>query len=503
MQSAPSLAQDGHEDVLSDIAVRERALPAVLYTATGVITTGAVGVLGSWFAGGERVALFVGLSYLVGAALLGLAIVALHRGRSLLAARVAIFAWLLTSLAAGLSGETVAATGLTPVALAVAVGLATVFDARSVLRWSLACALACVGVMLARAWLYPGELPRPETRNILVIVPAFLLVLLGLACRAAVRGRDLARSAARSTEVMLRERQAELTQSNAELVRRVDETAAAQTAADAATQASHAKSAFLAHMSHELRTPLNAILGYAEIVRDEAGERGLAQIVADIGRMESAGRHLLQLIGDILDLSKIEAGQLRLEPSRYDLRATLTELIDAMRPTVQRRHNTLVVEVLLGPDRTVVGDPVYMRQIVFNLLANAAKFTEHGQVGLAVHRDGPWLELRVSDTGIGMNQEQIVRVFEPFEQAEATTARRYGGTGLGLTITLRLVRLMGGELTVDSAPGVGTAFVVRVPADITAPPPPQPPSPPLAEHSARFTTLRAVGRSPLPDLGDP
>jgi signal transduction histidine kinase len=483
-----------HEDLLSDVAVRERALPAVLYTATGVITTGALGVLGSWVARGNPVALAVGLSYLVGALLLGFAITALHRGRSLLAARVAIFAWLLTSLAAGLSGETVAAIGLTPAALAVAIGLATVFDARSVLRWTLACAATCVGMMLARLWLHPGELPHPEARNIIVIVPAVLLVLLGLACRAAVRGRELARSAARSTEMLLRERQAELTQSNAELVRRGDETVAAQTAADAATQASRAKSAFLAHMSHELRTPLNAILGYVEIVREEAGERGLAQIVADVGRMETAGRHLFQLIGDILDLSKIEAGQLRLEPSRYDLRITLDELLDAMRPTVQRRHNKLVVEILLGPDRTVVGDAVYMRQIVFNLLANAAKFTEHGQVGIAVQRADGWLELRVSDTGIGMNQEQIVRVFEPFEQAEATTARRYGGTGLGLTITLRLVRMMGGELTVDSAPGVGTTFIVRIPADITNPPPPLPtPSRSHAEHSARFSSIRAAG----------
>ena len=246
-------------------------------------------------------------------------------------------------------------------------------------------------------------------------------------------------------------------------------------------------------MSHELRTPLNAILGYIELVRDEASERGMAQIVADTGRMETAGRHLLQVIGDILDLSKIEAGQVRLDAVRFDLGATLRDLIDAMRPAIARGSNLLVVEILLGQDPTIVGDPVYTRQIVFNLLANAAKFTEHGQIGLGVQRDGDWLELRVSDTGIGMNQEQIVRVFQPFEQAETSTARRYGGTGLGLTITLGLVKLMSGELTVDSAVGHGTVFLLRIPADSTRPPPARAPLPgPLMAHnSARFSTQRA------------
>jgi signal transduction histidine kinase len=449
--------------------------------------------LARWSASGLTVDLVEGLAYLGGALVLGAAVLLLHRDRSLAAARLAIAGWLATTIAVGLTAETLAALGLTPAALAVAIGLSTVFDARSVLRWTLPCSALWAAIVLARSQLYPAEIPHTDLRLLLIVVPTAMLLIVGLAARAAVRGRELARSAARTARVALAERQAELMQSNVELTRRSGETVAAQSAADAAAQASKAKSAFLAHMSHELRTPLNAILGYVELVRDEAGERGMSQIVADAERMETAGRHLLQLIGDILDISKIEAGQLRLDPVRFDLAQCLRELVETMEPAIQRRSNTLLVEVLLGDDRMVVGDPVCTRQIVFNLLANAAKFTEHGEIGLAVHREGPWLVLRVADSGIGMTSEQIGRVFEPFEQADAATARRYGGTGLGLTITLGLLKLMGGVLTVDSAPGVGTVFLVKIPADITAarPTPGSPPAPQLGERSVRFSTLRA------------
>ena len=479
-------------DLLSDDALRARALPAGLYPAAGVTATLALRALADWGASGLRIDLIEGLVYLGGALVLGAAIVLLHRNRSLAAARLGIAGWLVTTIAVGLTAETSAALGLTPVALAVAIGLSTVFDARSVIRWTLPCAALWAGILVTRGELYPAEIPQSDLRMVLTVIPTAMLLIVGLAARAAVRGRELARSAARTARVALAERHAELMQSNAELTRRSDETFAAQSAADAAAQASKAKSAFLAHMSHELRTPLNAILGYVELVRDEAGERGMSQIVADAERMESAGRHLLQLIGDILDISKIEAGQMRLDPVRFDLAQCLRELIEAMEPAIQRRSNTLVIEVLLGDDRTVVGDPVCTRQIVYNLLANAAKFTEHGEIGLSVHREGAWLELRVSDTGIGMTAEQIVRVFEPFEQADAATARRYGGTGLGLTITLGLLKLMGGVLTVDSAPGVGTVLILKIPADITAArPTPGPPPAPQLERSVRFSTLRA------------
>ena len=480
-------------DLLSDAALRDRALPAALYTGTGVITSAAIGVLSHWAFSGTSTGLHVGLAYLVGALVLAAAIVLLRRGRSLLAARLAITTWIGTTAVVSLGAYPVAVIGIAPASLAVAIGLATVFDGRGVLRGTFVSVGACVLILFARANLDPGELRADQIHRLLTIAPAALLLTLGLACRAAVRGRELARSAARTTHRALEERRIELHQSSVELARRDVQALAAQTAVDAAEQASRAKSTFLAHMSHELRTPLNAILGYIELVRDEAGERGMAQIVADTTRMETAGRHLLQVIGDILDLSKIEAGQVRLDAVRFDLGATLRDLIDTMGPAIARGSNLLVVEVLLGADPTVVGDPVYTRQIIFNLLANAAKFTEHGQIGLAVQRDGGWLELRISDTGIGMNQEQIVRVFQPFEQAEAATARRYGGTGLGLTITLGLVKLMGGELTVDSAVGHGTVFLVRIPADTTRPPPPRAPLPgPLMAHnSARFSTQRA------------
>ena len=482
----------GERDLLSDDALRSRALPAALYPATGVTATLAMHALARWFTGGLPIDLIEGLSYLGGALMLGLAISLLHRERSLLAAHLALVGWLAATVSVGLTADTNTALGLTPVALAVAIGLSTVFDARGVLRWTLLCAATWAALVITRRWLHPLELPRQDLRLLLIVIPSASLLIVGLAARAAVRGRELARSAARTARLALAERQAELMQSNVELTRRSGETVAAQSAADAAAAASKAKSAFLAHMSHELRTPLSAILGYVELVRDEASERGMSQIVADAGRMETAGQHLLQLIGDILDLSKIEAGQMRLEPLRFDLAQTLRELIETMAPAVQRRSNTLVVEILLGPDRTIIGDPVCTRQIVFNLLANAAKFTEHGEINLSVHREDPWIELRVSDTGIGMTAEQIGRVFEPFEQADNGTARRYGGTGLGLTITLGLIKLMGGALTVDSASGVGTAFVLRIPADITAPRPPPgpPPRPLLAQRSARFSTLR-------------
>ncbi len=471
------------DDVLSDAALRDRALPSALYISTALLTSAALGVLSG--SGGTAVGLRVGLAYLAAALVLAAAIVLQRRGHGLLAARLALLAWLGGTTTFALGSD--AASPIVPAALAVAIGLAAILDGRAVLRWTLACVVACAGLGLARVG---GSRELPTLA--LALAPAALLLALGLASRAAVRGRDLARSAARSSQRALEERRALLQQSSVELARRDVAAVAAQTAVDAAEQASRAKSTFLAHMSHELRTPLNAILGYIELVRDEAGERGMAQIVADAERMDSAGRHLMQLIGNILDLSKIEAGQMRLEPVRFDLAATLGDLVETMRPAIARSANMLVVEILLGSDPTVVGDPVCTRQIIFNLLANAAKFTEHGQIGLAVQRDEGWLELRVSDTGIGMNQEQIVRVFEPFEQAEAATARRYGGTGLGLTITLGLVKLMGGELTVDSAPGVGSVFLLRIPADITRPPTAhaQPPGPLMSNNSARFSTLR-------------
>jgi len=492
--SHPTLnGSTGERDMLSDDALRSRALPAGLYPAAGVTITLALRSLARWFTGGPSIDLIEGLSYLGGALVLGLAILLLHRERGLLAARLAIVGWIAATVSVGLTTDTNTALGLTPVALAVAIGLSTVFDARGVLRWTLLCAGTWAAVSISRPSLHPIELPRQDLRLLLIVIPTAMLLIVGLAARAAVRGRELARSAARTARLTLVERQAELMQSNVELTRRSGETVAAQSAAEAAAAASKAKSAFLAHMSHELRTPLNAILGYVELVRDEADERGMSQIVADAGRMETAGQHLLQLIGDILDLSKIEAGQLRLNPVAFDLAQTLRELIEAMAPAMRRRSNTLVVEVLLGPDRKIVGDPVCTRQIVFNLLANAAKFTEHGEINLSVNRDGPWIELRVSDTGIGMSAEQIVRVFEPFEQADTGTARRYGGTGLGLTITLGLIKLMGGALTVDSAVGVGTVFLLRIPADITAPrtPPGPPPAPLMSQRSARFSTLRS------------
>jgi PAS domain S-box-containing protein len=233
-----------------------------------------------------------------------------------------------------------------------------------------------------------------------------------------------------------------------------------------AEEASRAKSAFLANMSHELRTPLNAIIGYAEIIADELAGVEHAALVADLQRISDAGLHLLALINDVLDLSKIEAGRIDLRVEPIDPLPLVHEAIATVEPLARQRGNTLDLEVtgLVGALRA---DPTRLRQILLNLLSNAVKFTEDGRVLLRVRRtDGaaPSLIFEVSDTGIGISPEQLARLFQPFTQADSSTTRRYGGTGLGLAISQRFCQLMGGEITVVSAPGQGSTFTARLPA---------------------------------------
>jgi signal transduction histidine kinase/CheY-like chemotaxis protein len=229
--------------------------------------------------------------------------------------------------------------------------------------------------------------------------------------------------------------------------------------------ASQHKSQFVANMSHELRTPLNAIIGLTEMMFTNAARFGTEKAAEPLRRVHRAGTHLLGLINQVLDLSKIEAGKLELNPESVNLAPLLDEVVGTARQLAEQNNNRLVVEMSQSIAPIVV-DPMRLRQILLNLLSNACKFTKQGEVALRVRKvvDGrDWIELAVSDTGIGMTPEQQAKLFEEFSQADSSTARRYGGTGLGLAITRKLARMMGGDVTVASEAGKGSTFTVRLP----------------------------------------
>jgi PAS domain S-box-containing protein len=238
-----------------------------------------------------------------------------------------------------------------------------------------------------------------------------------------------------------------------------------QQARDAALEASRVKGQFLANMSHELRTPLNAIIGYSELIAEEAEDLELPSLGADADKIRAAGRHLLGLINDILDISKIEAGKVELFVENVRVADLLAEVAATIAPLASERRNEIVVDDQL-PIGVVRADLTRLKQILFNLVSNANKFTEMGKILVEARLDpaddGAYL-FAVSDTGIGMTSEQIGRLFKPFVQADASTTRRYGGTGLGLTISQRFCELMGGYISVRSELGVGSTFTVRLP----------------------------------------
>jgi PAS domain S-box-containing protein len=234
-----------------------------------------------------------------------------------------------------------------------------------------------------------------------------------------------------------------------------------------AQAANRAKSQFLASMSHELRTPLNAIIGYSEMLEEEAADSGQAASIPDLQKIRSAGRHLLALINDILDLSKIEAGKMELHLEPVELGSLVQEVVTTVTPLVARNGNRL--ELRAGSHLgTIRSDGMKLRQALLNLLSNAAKFTEKGTITLTAERGGTPREeivLTVKDTGIGMSAEAMGRLFEAFSQADTSTTRKYGGTGLGLAITRRFCQLLGGDVTVDSTPGQGSRFTIRLPVE--------------------------------------
>jgi signal transduction histidine kinase len=234
-------------------------------------------------------------------------------------------------------------------------------------------------------------------------------------------------------------------------------------------EASQHKSQFLANMSHELRTPLNAIIGYSEMLQEEAEDLDEQTFLPDLQRINAAGKHLLGLINDILDLSKIEAGRMDLFVETFKVSGLIRDVEAIVQPLVEKNGNTLVVEC---PDDlgAMSADQTKVRQTLFNLLSNAAKFTDHGTISLTVQRaPEDWITSAVSDTGIGMTEEQLGRLFEAFSQAEASTRSQYGGTGLGLAISRHFCRLMGGDLTVESHYGQGSTFTLRLPAAVKEP----------------------------------
>jgi signal transduction histidine kinase len=229
--------------------------------------------------------------------------------------------------------------------------------------------------------------------------------------------------------------------------------------------ASENKSQFVSSMSHELRTPLNAIIGLTDMLVKNAARFGTEKAQEPLQRVNRAGTHLLGLINQVLDLSKIEAGKLELNPQTVQLAPLINEVIGTAGQLAEQNKNRLVIDAQEDLGALTV-DPMRLRQILLNLLSNACKFTKAGEVKLAARKlsDGSsFVEFAVSDTGIGMTAEQQAKLFEEFSQADAATAQRFGGTGLGLAITRKLARMMGGDVTLTSEPGKGSVFTVRLP----------------------------------------
>jgi len=240
-------------------------------------------------------------------------------------------------------------------------------------------------------------------------------------------------------------------------------------AKESAEEANRSKSQFLANMSHELRTPLNAIIGYSELMREEAEEEGLDSFIRDLGKIETAGKHLLGLINSVLDIAKIEAGKMELHVETFDVAQMIRDVAATVAPVVEKNGNRLEISTETGLG-TMHTDLTKMRQSLFNLLGNAGKFTTGGVVRIEAGRelrDGDeWIRFRVRDTGVGMTPEQTAKVFEAFTQADASTTRKFGGTGLGLTITREFSRMLGGDATVESELGRGSIFTLHIPATL-------------------------------------
>ncbi|KAF0190980.1 MAG: hybrid signal transduction histidine kinase and diguanylate cyclase/phosphodiesterase [Gammaproteobacteria bacterium] len=258
-------------------------------------------------------------------------------------------------------------------------------------------------------------------------------------------------------------------------------------ARDEAIAASRHKSEFLANMSHELRTPMNSILGYTEMVMEELEAIGQAESISDLKRVQNSANHLLSLINGILDLAKIESGRMDIFIDPVNLHELIDQVADTVRPLMKKNNNEFRIEIKQDADILAV-DSAKLQQILLNLLSNAAKFTTNGTVVLDVAHARHELKVAVRDTGIGMDVAQQARVFEAFRQADMSTTRHFGGTGLGLTISQRFCAMMGGRIDLDSTPGKGTRFTVYIPL-------------PIAENNEHMERQSFDGASPQRDLG--
>jgi signal transduction histidine kinase/CheY-like chemotaxis protein len=260
-----------------------------------------------------------------------------------------------------------------------------------------------------------------------------------------------------------------------------------------AEEASRAKSTFLANMSHELRTPLNAIIGYSEMLEEESRDSNDAEDIQDLQKIQTAGKHLLSLINDVLDLSKIEAGKMTLHLETFEIRAMIEEIIATLQPAVEKNQNMLRVRMAeqVGMMRA---DITKVRQIMFNLLSNACKFTENGSIHVEVDRRSEhgqdWIRFEVADTGIGIDAKQKENLFKEFAQADSSISRKYGGTGLGLAISYRFVQLMKGRIAVQTEPGQGATFVVDLPAQVRTESPDSTQAEETSEASSRVPTVK-------------
>ena len=239
-----------------------------------------------------------------------------------------------------------------------------------------------------------------------------------------------------------------------------------QIAMEKARSASQAKTDFLAKVSHELRTPLNAIIGYSEMLIEESEDDGLETYTDDLTKIHSSGEHLLTLINDILDISKIEAGKMDLYLEDFKLKDFISQVISTAQPLVEKNRNKMVVE-LDDSIGTLRNDETKLRQVLLNLLSNAAKFTEGGVIKLKISKAArSSVKFELSDTGIGMTPKQLKNVFEEFMQAETSTSKKYGGTGLGLPISKKITEMMDGKIEIISKVGEGTTFTITIPKTI-------------------------------------